>query len=271
LQLTAFRRREQIFSMIILLLLLLATLCVDAVAAYWWGIAGGGEASMALYYGLIFSQLSVMCIWASRCERAARYVWIAPFAAGLVAAWTTAALIQSGIAGEPVWILVFLCLFWIHAAALLALLWIWNQTRYGPSENRIGGTRPWQVSVMQLLVVTFVVAVLLTVWRKTPSLSESSGSDWIPWAINNVLVAIGAVVCFRISWSFFPRITLFFAWALCLGLVLGLVLRRMQDSLDEGNFALWTNLVLAIVLLIWLEVGGISSRAAQESSDEVSR
>lgn len=257
--------------MFILFLLLLATLCVDAVAAYWWGIVGGGEASMALYYGLIFSQLSVMCIWASRCERTTRYVWIAPFAAGLVAAWITATLIKSGIAADPVWILVFLCLFWIHAAALLALLWIWNQTRYGAPENRIGDTRPWQVSIMQFLVVTFVVAVLLTVWRKTPSLNESSGSDWIPWAINNVLVAIGAVVCFRISWSFFPRITLFFAWALCLGLVLGLVLSKMRDSLDEGSFALWTNLVQAIVLLIWLEVGGISSRAEQVSSREVFR
>lgn len=257
--------------MIILFLLLLATLCVDAVAAYWWGIVGGGEASMALYYGLIFSQLSVMCIWASRCGCAARYVWIAPFVAGVVAAWITAALIKSGMAAEPVWILVFLCLFWIHAAALLALLWNWNQTRYGPSENRMGGTRPWQVSVMQLLVVTFVVAVLLTVWRKTPSLNESSGSDWIPWAINNVLVATGAVVCFRKSRPFLPRFALFIAWAVCLGLVLGAVVRRVQDSLNEGSFALWTNIVQAIVLIIWFEVGGINARAAPESSYGASR
>ncbi len=247
--------------MLILFLLLLATLCIDAVAAYWWGLAAGGDASMALYYGLIFGQLSVLCVWASSRQRGVRYVWILPFAVGFLAAWITAALINSHPTAVPLWLRVFTCLFWIHSAALLALLWGWNQTQYVRSKNPSTRSRPWQVSVMQLLVVTSVVAVLLTIWRKTPYLSEGAGSDWIPWILNNVLVAISTVVIFRDSRNFFLRLALVCGVALCLGMILRMVFLAMTSTLGTGSFALWTNLFQAIVLVVWLHVGRIGITA----------
>lgn len=274
--LTAFRRREQTIqvwqSMIILLLLLLATLCVDAVAAYWWLNANESETAFALFFGLMFGNLSVLCVWATHCRRARWLTWLAPFVTGFLIALPSGSLIDTGgFISKSTLVLAFTGLFWIYVAALLVLLWLLNQTRFARPVGQMSAASPWQVSVMQLLIVTTVAAVILTVWTNSKLLQSGSDVSWIPWAVNNLVVALTVVVFFSRPWSLIARTAAVAAAALGFGMIFLIVLQLMDQSLGSTGFPFWQNLFHASILLIWLQLGGISSRAAPDSSDEVSR
>ncbi len=258
-------------SQIVLWLLLLATLCVDAVAAYWWFSANESETAFALFFGLMFGNLSALCVWATHSHRASRFAWIVPFVVAFLIALPSGYLTDTGgFISTSALVLAYTGLFWIYVAALLALLWLWSQTQFAQPLDKSLAALPWQVSVMQLLIVTTVAAVILTVWTKSKLLQSGSDISWIPWDINNLAVAFATVVIFGRRWSLVSQTAAVAAVTLGCGVVLLLVLQSMDQSLGGTGFPFWQNLFHASVLLIWLQLGGITATAAPPatSTDE---
>lgn len=228
-------------------LLLAATLAVDSVAASWAYMATLDQAGN-IYFGLVCSQISVVCIGSSFSPASSYQRWTGPLAVSvIVAALTTSLLHDRGGAYQN--FLVYLSLWLPQAAILLVLLWFLQQApiaeRWG-SPNSRGN---WQFSVAHLLIMTTACAALLVILR----LAERMHEYWVvlaAWIANNIALAVAALFIHVRRWHGFLRL------GATLGVSLALAL-WIQTSTQGHPEALFVNLIQAIVLFVWLVNGGI--------------
>jgi hypothetical protein len=234
-------------SPIIFLLLLAATLAVDSVAASWAYRATLDQAGN-IYFGLVCSQISVVCIGSSFSLASSHQRWTGPLAVSVIfAALTTSLLHDPGGAYQN--FLVYLSLWLPQAAVLIVALWFLQQ---GPIAKRWGSPTSrgnWQFSVGHLLIMMTACASLLVILK----LAEQMHAYWVDlaaWIANNIAVAVAALFIYVRRWHGFLRL----GATLGVSLVFGL---WIQTSTQGHPDALFVNLIQAIVLFVWLANGGI--------------
>ncbi|HJQ82326.1 MAG TPA: hypothetical protein VJ828_20365 [Lacipirellulaceae bacterium] len=231
-------------------LLLAATICVDAIAVMWKYTEGRGEHSEWFFIALVFGQLSALCVWAlvSSPQQLMR-VFVPVVFAVAAALWTalTFPVTAPNVPWEQI-ALAYSGLWLTHAAGLMAMLWVLKRTTYGRRWGHPVEAGVWQFSMKHLLVAMTTFAVLVFVLRS----SEIIQNVWLWVAIlivNNTGVALACMLVQSAPWHVVLRV----AAAAGLAALLGSLLYAMNRWPD----VIAVNLIHALLLFLWLEVGGI--------------
>ena len=244
---------------VIFWLLLAATLAVDAVAVLWWAFSGPQQtAAVTFYTGLIVGQISVAAIWAWSTDSRQFWRWLLPFALIASAAGMTVVFDNQRFRPDLEMLLLHVTCFVMQVALILVSLWL-----FAPMLNRrTDGTRStdqWRFQVKHLLVAMTAVSVLIVLTRRSVAIAD--GTTLSIWITNNVLVALSAVYILQKHWHWVLRL------AALLGVALGLSIFYLRLA-RIGVKELPENLVQALVLFCWLQLGGIFPRAFQAGRAE---
>jgi hypothetical protein len=241
------RCRMQQSSPAIFWLLLAATLAVDSVAASWAYMTTLDQAGN-VYFGLVCSQISVVCIGSSLSAIRGHGRWIGPLAAPVVAAALTTWLRHDrGDAYQN--FLLYLSLWLPQAAILVAILWLLQQSPIAERWGRPNSRGNWRFSVAHLLIIMTACAILLVILR----LAEQMHEFWIVlavWTANNVALAVAALLIYTMRWHGIPRLSAIAGISLVFAV-------GIESSTQGHPDALSVNLIQTIVLFVWLAAGGI--------------
>ena len=258
-------------SPIIFWLLVAATACVDLVA-FKWVVNENSPDSNILFDALLSSELSVVCIWSGLRFRKGIGIRIAPWLAVVVAVGARLAQI-AGMSllrgGEPSaarpdrdqafisgldwsglegWIPWYLPQFLFQAAILVAAFWLFGRT---PFWKRRSGTSPaWRFSISQLLIITAVLAVLIASMRDSPLFQADGYLGTLLWIGSTVVLAVGAVCLWTLSWHWVLRLASVLALATVLGAASGYYFGGDLGWHLIRNTAYYV--IQAIVLSTWL-------------------
>jgi hypothetical protein len=255
-------------SPVIFVLLLAATLSVDAVAAYWYWSAPQGIWAKILYVGLTFGQVSVCCIYASLAGQRIRLRWLLPYTGGLVAALGTVPAIQPSSRWSEFFQVLWL--YWTHITVLLAFLWLWGQTRGGWRLRGDSSHKRWQISILQLLAVTTIVALTLALGMYA-DVRQTGSLLIVTWLANTLGIAAVAVATLNSPQPLVRRIAVFAIAAGALAFVLSLGGRLAGVWLPILGVYHWMDLIQAIVLVLWLELSPIIPRRAAVAADNTAQ
>lgn len=244
-------------SPILVALLFAATLAVNAVVAFWMATQTSGLLLGMLFYALTFAQLNVLAVWAVFSRSRMGWRWVAPVAGGLAfaAVWSVVTLL--GPNGPPPQIsnLAFLMtlsgFFWLHVTAAMGLLWMLKSMGVLSTHRDSAVDFRWQFSIGNLLVLTTVGCVLLTLFVANELLQSGVGYILELVAINVLLLAAVAFGSSR-SWHWLLRLALSAAAAIVIGLISKAFVRNMPGF----DFATYS-LIQALVTCAWLELGPI--------------
>jgi hypothetical protein len=230
-------------------LLLAATLAIDGVSLSWVCLTTLDQAGN-LYFGLVCSQISVVCIACCLSSTRNPWRWIAPWALSITVAACTTWLRQRQDSGESYQeFLLYLSLWLPQTAILLFLLWLLRQTSYAARWYRPNDRTNWQFSMGHLLITMTASAILLAILR----LAEEMHQFWVElaaWTANNVTLAIAALVIFTTHWYGLLRLGAIVGVSLALALLITTFTRGDPDSI-------FVNIVQVMVLSSWLTFGEI--------------
>jgi hypothetical protein len=239
---------------VIFWLLLAATICID-VAAF----SGARSSSTAAYVGgdflgavicdaLLASQLSVVCVWAALGTN--RLLWV-PVVAALLAGVVTAVLFDSPSETFASSFHMYLSVYGLEAATLLAGLWIIRGTHYWRQRT---DRSAWQFSVANLLLVMTAAAVLATTLRTGPFTDEEKWTN-LGFALSVIGMSLASTIWWSLSWHWLLRFAATLGTALALGCLFSYFTAELGAS---GAYAIGSHyLVQAIVLSAWLGWGPI--------------
>ncbi len=229
---------------IILFWLVAANICAIAIGASWSQSASGhGD---LLFFALLSAQVSVVCIWCGLNSQMGWRRYLFPVIAVLVASLVFGAI--------DVGIDFFVLYYALQGTMVFASLWLLRRSRYW--RRLTGAVVSWQFSIAQLFVLMTVVAVLISLLRASLSFGEE------PFLIamllvSSVMLAVTAVIIWTIGVPWFLRLALICVTAVVLSiqfLVADLFLPSVQDLF---RIVLYQLLTEAVVLAIWLDLGGI--------------
>jgi hypothetical protein len=226
--------------------LLAATTAVNVVVWYW-ALQGSVDRVEQLFYGRACGQVSVVAIGVFFADKANVWRWLLPFAT--VAITTVVAL---WVVYEPFFTItkfaaIHVALWLFQLLGVLAGLWILERTKLAEQWRSQATLRRVQFSIKHLLIAMTLLAALLVSIRLARF--ESLIVVLIAFALNNVAIAVAAVVCHCLSWHFVLR------WAAYAAVVT--VLTYVVVFLAGGGTATGINGYQALVLFLWLTVGGI--------------
>jgi hypothetical protein len=206
-------------SLAIFWLLLAATICISAVA-FAWVVNDNSSHANLVFAAVISGELSVICIWSGLTiekniwSRLA--AWLAVIAAVLVhiiaAAVVTGKSFSEWSTWHPWWSLPTA----LHAALLLATLWIFERTSYW--RRRTNSVAKWRFSLGQLLSVTTAVAVIASLIHGQ---YRFYFSDWsvLPYAPAAAFLGISSAIIWSLTWHWFLRFALALTVAIALGVL----------------------------------------------------
>jgi hypothetical protein len=230
-------------------LLLAATICVDAVLmASTYAEAHGNIGSF--FVALVFGQLSALCVWASFASLQQFVRAIVPFAFSIAAAlWMGLARPRTVPEISFEQLALAYCGLWLtHAAGLMSLIWALKQTAYGRRWSSPVDTGVWQFSIKHLLILMTTLAVLISILRSADLIHEA----WMFVVIliaNNCGLALACLLVQGATWHVVVRLAAIAAVAL--------LTAALFHAIGNWDDAFAVNLIHAIVLFLWLEVGGI--------------
>jgi len=262
-------------SPIIFWLLAAATLAVDAVAFVWLTVAGPLSNAAFLFDALLTAQLAVLCTWCVFGKRRTFSAWAAAIFGGAAASWLEGAALN---VGHFEW-------FGLHGAfvaLLIAVLWV---LKHSPIWERITGapTRTWQFSVLQLMAAMTVVALLITILRRSELLSATPELwRWIAiMSVSDVVLVTTTILAW--AWGtnrksdqghWATRLGAALVVALALGGIelylmklgiLGLDAATKDQNHIAGMFAYLV--IQAFVIFTWLELAPIVDLEDRSKSD----
>jgi hypothetical protein len=231
-------------------LLLAATICVDAIAMVWKYAEGRAERAESFFIALVFGQLSALGVWAlfSSPQQLTRLFVPVVFAVS-AALWTalTFPVTAPNIPWQQI-ALAYSSLWLTHASGLMTLLWVLKRTTYGRRWGYPVEAGVWHFSMKHLLVAMTIFAVLVFVLRSSAMVRDA----WLWVAIvivNNTGVALACVLIQSTPWHVGLRV----AAIAGLAALLGSLLYAMNPWPD----VIAVNLIHALVLFLWIELGGI--------------
>jgi len=247
-------------------LLLAATICVDAVVLSW-VIRDGVESYYVgvLYDALLFSQLSVACVWATFAARGWLRNALVLVAVGIVAAITTSVAVEISI-------LETITIVGTYFTWLMLLLWTLKHSKYWQSRGK-DTTSTWQFSTAQLLGLMSIIGVLVTLLRRS-ELALEVGEMIAATLVTTGILVTAIIVIWVMPWHVVMRL----AASLTLGALFGLVRWAyavwradplLSISLDDLPVEIPNVLIEILVLVAWLQWGQIMRERpdASESAD----
>lgn len=230
-------------------LLLATTISVDLVVFGVNGLVDSGDHLKAFAYALVFGQLSVLCIWFAFSTNRNLLRWIV---AGIV--FAVAVLATYSVERRQDLVFSFI-LNAIHTTALAMML----LTHRIIAALRRRTSTAVQFSIRDLFVLTTVIAVLAAMSSSAKVLQQAFAVFFI---LNNVMMAVTALVLWNQSWHWILRV----AAALAIGILAGWCLSLFRPHLSGDLEVL--NCVQVLVILTWLELGGIIAKNEKvEDSD----
>jgi hypothetical protein len=143
--------------------------------------------------------------------------------------------------------LLYLAFLLTQAAVLLLGLWLLRQSflrRHFPNA----GLR-WQFSIKYLFVLMTTVALITILLRHVELIREIS-IPFVAWIVNNAAIAMAVVVIRLAPWHPMLRVGAT-AWVAAIS---GAVMAAIAPN---GLESLAVNFIQAIVLQLWLELGGV--------------
>jgi hypothetical protein len=252
-------------TLLIFWLLLAATICVDVVAFSWAEAGRGYSYGFIPFVALMLSQISIVCIWASLNSENSMWTRFSPFLAVVVASLVWGLFSERhfiGKVGEG-WsrrLSVELVNQGLHAALLLAMLWLFKRTGFW--KRRGNTTAEWQFSITDLLVVITVVAMLGAGMRMTKVYDDV---DWLGWA-EIVLMGGSAVLAMSgvFIWSHWRTpwvLRAFGVIGVAIGLAVVKLLAERHFPMEHAVVVATHFLIQAPVLIVWLAWGPLLPRA----------
>jgi hypothetical protein len=256
-------------SPVISWLLLAASIAVDAVVLSW--IASetypGPLYLVVTFHALVLGQVSLVCIWSAVGDFIGPWRRSAPVPAVFLAAAITATLIDKPVTFSDSFA-NHLAYFGMHAALLVAALWLIQRTNYW--RQRSGTSRPLRFSLAQLLIVMTVVAVLATTIRSSPFFGNER---WINLVFlgSSVALAIANVLLWNLSRHGLLRLAGAFACAILCGIVF-----LIGAALTSNERLAWIvfvvigshYLIQTAVISVWLGWGQILPNSPANASDD---
>jgi hypothetical protein len=233
----------------ILWLLLAATICVDAVAIVWVLSLPFALYATVACDALFSSQLSVICIWSALCLTKNFWTRIAPLLAVVIAS------LAIGLFGVPP-LTVGLPYYGLHAALLLAALWLFERTTLW--RGRSGASTEWQYSLAHLLVAMTVVAVLVPAMRNSEAFYEDRfGVVWkdIAFICGSVALAVVSVISWSLTRHWLIRLAGVLGFAVLLGAAFSLGIESFMPLFPIIIGAGY--LIQGVVISAWLGCGQI--------------
>jgi hypothetical protein len=241
-------------SPVILWLLFAATLCVDAVAIYW-SYAVTLDRTEQLYFGLACGQISVVTIWAFFAAARRPWQWLVPFLAVAAAAQLTTWLYHAADAnigaGPHQLLITYFCLWIPQVVLIIAILWFLGQTSFADRWRPPSAAQRWRFAIRHLLIITTVLALMLVIMRQA-EIVRTVPATLAAWIANNTAVAIVAFMIRTSRWHFFLRL------AATAGASILLAFAVFAGLQARTPHAIAVNLIQAIVLFLWLELGRIT-------------
>jgi hypothetical protein len=235
---------------------LVATILVDAVVVTeCWRRLNAGDSMLMIALGLAFGELSAICIWTIFARTRSRLRWLFAYLCAALAA----VLVAPPFAAPPYVDLVkvvvgFALLFWLHVSLVLACLWVAKQFRFSYAYAASDASTPWQLSMLQLLVVTTVMAVTLGLYTKTRLFEGKELALVSLWCVNNAVLAACGVMCRSIKRHIALRFAILVAVAIGSCVILHILFTAL-GSVSSGD--MWkfiaAQIIQAIVLFIWME------------------
>jgi hypothetical protein len=241
-------------------LLLAATLAIDSVSVSWVCLTTLDQAGN-LYFGLVCSQISVVCIACCLSLKRGPWRWIAPCLLSIAVAAFTTWLRQREDTDEAYQeLLLYLSLWLPQVAILLFLLWLVRQTSLADRWDLRNDRTSWQFSMGHLLTTMTASAILLAILR----LAEEMHQFWAQlaaWTINNVTLAIAALMICTTHWYGLLRLGAIVGVSLVLAVIIGVFTEGHPDSI-------LVNIIQVIILFSWLTFGDIVPKNRPFSDDE---
>jgi hypothetical protein len=249
------RRQMPPRSPLIFWLLLVATVCVDVVAATVASMTDRAEYSLALYFGLAFGQLSTVVAWCVFKFRRIGLWWLLPYLGCFLAALFV--MPDHELRTWNDMSIAYAILFSLYVTLLYVLLWMIKQSHFVSITVDAAGLKPWQVSMKHLLTVTAVIAVLSAAVTRSKLMTGEAMLMITPWVINHLCVSVVAVLSQRLVRHVFRRVVLTIAAALISGIAMLFTFSLTSSSPNERGLFLAMNIIHALILLLWLDLGGI--------------
>jgi hypothetical protein len=260
-------------SPVIIWLLLVATLCVDAIAIAWLFNDFSQPKTALLFMALAYAQTSVLCTWAILRPSKTRLRWIAPFAAGFLAAIIiTFADERQRYHQSFAWeqLLAFASVMWVHVAGLLLLLWLLKPTRLFMHYSGGSDERSWRFSIKHLLILSTILPVLVIVFKNSAIVRSGVTSrgvwEFVLWVAGNIVLSVASAAITPKQWMWLLKL------AACAGagLASGLFLHWAVPDLSREGFSLTAfSLIQAFVSWVWLEALYPSHVIRLAASDEL--
>jgi hypothetical protein len=234
-------------SSIVVWLLLAATISVNLVVYSWMRAASFSSLIFIVYFALLVSQLSVVCIWSAMRSSFRVLRFIAPVAAVFASAGAFGLVRANGA-------MDILPYFGIHAAMLLAVLWISRRSAYWRRQS--GMDTEWQFSIAHLLVLMTVVGVLATAQRYSSLFHEARVVELLLLG-GSVALAVASVMIWSRDIHWLLRLAGVLATAIAIGSSFYLVDEYML------KFAVSDYLVQGMMLSAWIGWGQVLPPSAQ--------
>lgn len=235
-------------SKVIIGLLFAATIAVDLVAlflAHDPNTNRAAEIAMALF----FAQINLACIWAVLSGHHIGVRAAAPFLLG-----SLAALLIWAADDDQEWeihtLVAFGLVFWIEAGLVVIVLWGLRPMRRFSSKSGKLVAQPWQFSVRNLFVLMTGLAVLLTLANRIGLSRVSLGIIAIDIASSLALV-VAALEITTTHWHWLQRL----AATVGIAVLIGAICQRTLDTFRLYRDLISFQLVQAVLLFIWLELG----------------
>jgi hypothetical protein len=234
-----------------------ATLAVDAVVLSWMA-AEPYPANLYLviaFHALVLSQLDLVSIWSAMGRPNQWWQRALPVPVVLLAAFLTARIMDEPVASSDSF-MNHMAYFAIHAALLIAALWLLRRTAYW--QRRTATAEALRFSLAQLLLLMTFVAVLATLVRRSPFFGDER---WVNIAFlgSSVLLAVVNVCLWTLAWHWLLRFAASLAAAILLGLTIPLSAILVSDRVTILEFIIIPShyLIQSIVLSLWLAVAPI--------------
>jgi hypothetical protein len=206
------------------------------------GSASVADRNTTAFYGMVFGQLSAVCVWCVFSLRRLALRWFVTGLAVVAAAWATLANehYQMPIA-DALGLNAFL------AATMLLALWLYKLVLTLRQPRRAAAA---QFSMKDLFVLTTSVALVAALLRGSQFMQELPLFVMFV-VLTNVVVAVACLVFWSRAWHALPRLGATLAVAVASGWCLTYLRPHLSGELE----VMMT--LHAIILFSWLELGDI--------------
>jgi hypothetical protein len=251
-------------------LLLAATISVDAVAFAWAEAGPPDNYGFIAFDALVLSQISVVCTWAGLRSEKSMWTRFSPLLAVVLASLVWGMFSERhfiGKVGEGWSLRMGLVLVnqGLHAAILLAMLWLFKRTALW--KRRSDWAAEWQFSIADLLVGMTVVAVLGAGMQLTDTFDNLDWADIATYGCPALLAISGVLI-----WSLWRT-----HWVLrasgVMGAAIGLVAvvlgaeRHLHFATAFPVIMATNYLIQAVVLTVWLAWEPLLPRARSATTE----